>query len=98
MNLIDRTIDLENIFKSGYVDIGFKGSTSIKKVLPIIVPTLSYEDMAVSNGTDAMLAFAEMIKIKEKRERQKIRNDMLAYCKLDTLAMLEIYKKIKMLI
>ncbi len=98
MNLIDRTIDLENIFKSGYVDIGFKGSTSIKKVLPIIVPSLSYEDMAVSNGTDAMLAFAEMIKIKEKRERQKIRSDMLAYCKLDTLAMLEIYKKIKMLI
>ena len=98
VNLISRTIDLENIFKSGYVDIEFKGSTSIKKVLPVIVPSLSYEDMTVSNGTDAMLAFAEMISIKEKRKRQKIRNDMLAYCKLDTLAMLEIYKKIAMLI
>ena len=29
--LIDRTMDLEDLFKEGYVDINFQGSTSIKK-------------------------------------------------------------------
>ena len=31
LDLVERTIDLEDIFKGGYVDIAFGGSTSIKK-------------------------------------------------------------------
>ena len=95
LKLIKRTIDLENIFKMGYVDINFMGSTSIKKVLPVIVPSLTYEGMAVANGTDAMIAFAKMISLESKDKRKKLRNEMLEYCKLDTLAMVKIYEKIK---
>ena len=36
-----------------------------------------------------------MIKLTDKNEKIRIRNDMLEYCKLDTLAMVKIYKRIK---
>ena len=95
LNLVERTIDLEDIFKGGYVDIAFGGSTSIKKVLPVIVPDLTYEGLAVANGTDAMVAFAEMLTLLPGAKRDKLRDEMLRYCKLDTLAMVRIFEKME---
>mgnify|MGYP006146400933 FL=1 len=92
-----RMIDLEDIFKKGYVDIAFGGSTSIKKVLPVIVPELSYDNMKVANGTDAMEAFTRMVEMPDGLKRKKLKEDMLEYCKLDTLAMVEIFKKMEQL-
>ena len=92
-NVIERTIDLEDIFKGGYVDIAFGGSTSIKKVLPVIVPDLNYDNMAVANGTDAMEAFTRILEMPDGANRKKLRKDMLEYCKLDTLAMVRIFEK-----
>ena len=90
-----RTIDLEDIFKAGYIDIAFGGSTSIKKVLPILVPELTYEGMSVANVTDAMEAFSKIIGLEDNIQKTKLREDMLAYCKLDTLAMVKLYEKMK---
>jgi len=95
LGLVERTIDLEDIFKGGYVDIAFGGSTSIKKVLPVIVPDLTYEGLTVANGTDAMVAFVEMISMAPGAKRNKLRDEMLSYCKLDTLAMLRIFEKME---
>jgi hypothetical protein len=94
-NISDRTIDLEDIFKGGYVDIAFGGSTSIKKVLPVIVPDLTYADMEVANGTDAMEAFTRLLEMPDGLDKTKLQNEMLEYCKLDTLAMVEIFKKME---
>ena len=94
-NVSDRTIDLEDIFKGGYVDIAFGGSTSIKKVLPVIVPDLTYADMEVANGTDAMEAFTRLLEMPDGLDKTKLKNEMLEYCKLDTLAMVEIFKKME---
>ena len=91
----ERTIDLEDIFKAGYIDIAFGGSTSIKKVLPILVPELTYDSMTVANGTDAMEAFSKIIEWEDNTEKTKLKEDMLAYCKLDTFAMVKIYEKMK---
>ena len=88
-----RMIDLEDLFKGGYVDIAFGGSTSIKKVLPVIVPELSYDNMEVANGTDAMEAFTRMLEMPEGSDRKKLKKDMLEYCELDTLAMVRIFQK-----
>ena len=93
-NINLRMIDLEDIFKDGYVDIQFRGSTSIKKVLPIITE-LSYDDLEVSNGTDAMGAFVEMIETRDEIKKANIRNEMLRYCERDTLAMVKIFETIK---
>ncbi len=49
-----RVYDLMDIFsKQLYVHKGFKGGTSIKDVLPVLVPELSYADLAIKEGGTA---------------------------------------------
>ena len=88
-NLIDRLWDLETIFTKGYyLSSEFCGSTSIKKVLPVLVPDLSYKDLYISNGADAFISYLEMIDDKTNAERkQEIYNGLLEYCRMDTYAM-----------
>jgi hypothetical protein len=97
-SVTERTIDLEDIFKAGYIDIAFGGSTSIKKVLPILVPELTYDNMSVANGTDAMEAFSKIIELEDNSKKTKLREDMFDYCKLDTFAMVKIFEKISEII
>ena len=92
-DLIKRTLDLEDVFKEGYVDIAFAGLTSIKKVLPVIVPNLTYEGMDVASGTDAMEAWIRLIAMPNGAEKDRLRETMLEYCKLDTYAMVRIFEE-----
>lgn len=94
-SLIERTVDLEEPFKQDYVDIAFGGSTSIKKVLPVLVPELSYEHMEVANGTEAMEGWKKLIGLPHSPEKQILRDAMLKYCELDTLAMVKIYQYLR---
>ena len=94
-SLIERTVDLEEPFKQDYVDIAFGGSTSIKKVLPVLVPELSYEHMEVANGTEAMEGWKKLISLPHSPEKRALREAMLKYCELDTLAMVKIYQYLR---
>ncbi|MGB1338206.1 MAG: DUF2779 domain-containing protein [Planktomarina sp.] len=94
-SLIDRTLDLEDIFAAAYVDIAFGGSTSIKKVLPVLASDLDYAGMAVANGTDAMEAWKRLIAMADGKDRDRLRADMLEYCKLDTYAMVRIFEEME---
>jgi hypothetical protein len=89
--MIDRTMDLEDPFKEGYVDIQFQGSTSIKKVLPALVPELDYSAMKVASGTDAMEAWHRLVGLPDGPAKDELKASMLEYCKLDTLAMVRIF-------
>ena len=91
-DLIKRTLDLEDMFKDGYVDIAFAGSTSIKKVLPVIAPDLKYSGMDVASGTAAMEAWIRLITMPDSAEKNQLREAMLNYCKLDTYAMVRIFE------
>ena len=90
--LVERTVDLEDLFKEGYVDINFHGSTSIKKVLPVLVPELDYAGMDVASGTDAMEAWQRLISLPAGQAKDDLRKLMLEYCELDTLAMVRIFE------
>ena len=57
----------------------------------MLVPELSYKDLEVQEGGAAMYEYAKMIKL-EGEEKEKIKQNLLEYCKLDTLAMVEIHK------
>ncbi len=94
-SLIERTLDLEDLFKDGYVDIAFGGSTSIKMVLPVLAPDLTYEGMDVANGTDAMEAWIRFITMSESADKDQLREAMLEYCKLDTYAMVRIFEEME---
>lgn len=95
-----RVYDLMESFKHGYyVDYRFHGSASIKKVLPVLVPELSYKELAIGEGTMAMTKWYELVHGElAEEERRKITADLLAYCKLDTWAMVEIWRRMRDLI
>lgn len=83
--------------KKWYVTPAMQGSYSIKYVLPALVPEFekAYKELdGVQNGSQAMNAFANLSKMQEN-EKQKIRNSLLEYCKLDTLAMVKIFEVLK---
>ena len=90
-SLNTRMVDLEVPFKTSYVDVRFDGSTSIKKVLPVVCPTLSYDDLEVKDGASAMEAWERLI-VAERQEADHIAASMYLYCERDTLAMVEIYR------
>ncbi len=93
--IINRIIDLEDIIKASYYDPNFHGSYSIKVVLPTLVPDMSYEHLAIGDGQSATVAFAELARGKyTSQEACNIRNQLLAYCKQDTFAMVKIYNKL----
>jgi len=96
LGLNERTFDLMKVFKRDYTRPDFYGSASIKAVLPVMVPELSYKDLDVQNGTMAMTEWKKIINCElSPEEAQKTRKDLLDYCGLDTFAMVEIYKKIR---
>ena len=41
-----------------------------------------------------MLSYARLSKMDDGDEKQKIRRDLLAYCRLDTLAMVKIWERL----
>lgn len=80
-----------------YVTPSMNGSYSIKYVLPALVPEMqqAYKELdGVQNGGEAMQAFANLSKLDET-EKEKMRNALLAYCKLDTLAMVKVLEKLR---
>ncbi len=73
-----------------------KGSSSIKYVLPAMIPgheELNYQNLSIQNGTMAMNIY-ENLHLRPASEIEKIRRDLLAYCKLDTLAMVRLWEKL----
>jgi len=94
--LNERIYDLGDFINYGmYIHPGFKGSWSIKNVLPVMVPELSCSDMEIGKGDQAMMAWWRLTNDDlPTDEVKKTKIALLEYCKLDTLAMVEIFKKI----
>ncbi|MDO8549462.1 MAG: DUF2779 domain-containing protein, partial [Ignavibacteria bacterium] len=94
--LNERVDDLMIPFSSNwYVHKDFGGSASIKKVLPVLVTELSYKELGIHEGAAAQRLWMESV-LDGKRDdlKAQILNDLEKYCKLDTLAMVEIYKQL----
>lgn len=95
----ERMYDLMQIFRKGYyVHKDFDGSAKLKKVLPVIVPELSYKGLGIQEGMIASNSWGEAVKPgTSRKERDKIYKDLLDYCELDTLAMVKILEKLSKL-
>lgn len=81
--------------KKYYYTKEMQGSYSIKYVLPALVPELSYEGMAVSNGDVASSIYKSLQCVTDADEIEKVRQDLLAYCRLDTLGMVKLLEKLQ---
>jgi hypothetical protein len=93
--IIHRLKDLMIPFqKRWYYTPSMKGSYSIKKVLPALVPELSYYDLNIQEGGTAINTFSAMLTGVFQGDIEQTLNDLLAYCKLDTFAMVKILEKL----
>jgi len=95
-NYNERLFDLMEIFqKNLYVHKDFKGKYSIKKVLPVFDPELSYKELSVQDGAMAMNSWKKMaFETVNDVEKEQLKNDLLEYCRLDTWAMVRIYEEL----
>ena len=86
--------DLKEIFqKQHYVHHKFRGSASLKKVLPAIVSKVGYEDLDIQEGGGAADAWWKMISsVAPPDKAAKIAKNLKIYCGVDTYAMYAIWK------
>ena len=100
LNIRDHIVDLWDPFKAGHYYVpAMGGSTSIKYVLPALwpgEPSLDYHnlDERCQNGGNAMTIFPQ-IKDMEPAEQAATRKALLAYCCLDTYAMVKVWERLK---
>ena len=93
---IIRIVDLMKPFQEkAYYHPLFKGSFSIKNVLPAIDPELNYYDLPISSGSIAMIAFEKLQTETDIFKIAETRDALLEYCKMDTLAMVKIFEALK---
>jgi hypothetical protein len=95
--IIERVVDLKIPFSQKWIDIpACEGSASIKKVLPIFIPELSYQDLEIQEGMYASFVYSQLAQ-QDKATQEIQRYQLLQYCKLDTFAMVKILEKIYLL-
>jgi len=94
--VIARLVDLIVPFRSfHYYHPRQRGSASIKNVLPAITGQ-GYEGLAIAEGGEASLRYLDITYGDvTQEERLRTREELLAYCGLDTEGMVRIIKRLK---
>lgn len=91
-SILDRLIDLLPIIGDHVCHPDFRGRLTIKKVLPVLVPELSYAGLEVADGNTAITRFARMARGEiSGNDVPLTRRQLLDYCKLDTFAMVRLH-------
>ncbi|MCE3279061.1 MAG: hypothetical protein K0S44_1252 [Bacteroidetes bacterium] len=95
-NRLSRLIDLMIPFQDkSYYHPAMKNSFSIKNLLPALAPELSYNDLKISSGSIAMIAFEKLASETDMFKILEIREQLLEYCKMDTLAMVKVFETLE---
>jgi hypothetical protein len=98
-NVNSRMADLMIPFSKGYyIDARFGGSASIKNVLPVLVPELSYKELGIQEGGNAQRSWMGAVLYNKRADKSRVLKDLEEYCKLDTLAMVEIFNFLNRLV
>ena len=74
----------------------FRGSFSLKSVLPAPLPDLTYKGMEVGNGEEAGTAWEQMLRPDTTTdEKARLKLALLAYCRQDTWALVSLLNFVK---
>ena len=73
------------------------GSVSLKSVLPALVPELSYKELEVQDGTQAMEVYLSLEDLGDSAAATAQREALWEYCKMDTLAMVRVLDTLRSL-
>ena len=89
-----RLVDVMEFFRKNYIYFPEQnGSYSLKTILPILVPAMSYKDLVINNGSKAMAAYEKMGDL-SLEEQAVVRQQLLDYCFMDVACLPEIIKAI----
>jgi hypothetical protein len=93
-----RLADLLPLVRDHVYHPDFEGSFSLKVVLPVLVPGLGYDDLAISDGEIASGLLARLLIEDEPRdliERAAVREGLLRYCERDTLGTVRLLERLR---
>jgi Domain of unknown function(DUF2779) len=99
-DLDSRLVDLRAILSGHLYAPGFAGSFRLKHVLPILVPELSWDNVAIDNGEQATAELYRLLFDSAgilPTERAGLEMELRAYCELDTLAMVKLTERLRAL-
>ena len=85
-----RLFDLLPVVRHNYYHPGFRGSFSIKNVLPALVPGSGYDDLSIADGQTAAVRYVAALGSTDSAERRRTFQGLRAYCERDTLAMVQL--------
>ena len=89
--VIDRFKDLHAIMRKQFYHLRFKGSFSLKAVLPALVHDMDYNELAIQEGGQASFEYLRMMDPSTTgEEKERIKKELLTYCGYDTMAMVKI--------
>jgi predicted RecB family nuclease len=87
--LLGKLVDLLPVVRNNVYHPDFRGSFSLKYILTPLVPELTYSDLVIVDGLLASVEIARLLFVAHKippAERDRLRQDLLAYCERDTWA------------
>jgi predicted RecB family nuclease len=84
----NRLWDLLPVVRAHVYHPRFRGSYSIKSVLPALIPSMTYDGMEIADGGQAGLAWDRLVRGGlDAAEGDRLREALRAYCAQDTRAM-----------
>lgn len=91
-----RMVDLEMPFKKDwFYHHNMQGGYSMKSILPALVENMSYNNMNVKDGVDAMVIYQQLIFETDENKKTKVLNDLISYCRMDTLGLVYVYEELE---
>jgi predicted RecB family nuclease len=94
-----RVLDLKKLVEERVYLKEFRGSFSLKSVLPALAPGHGYEDLRIRDGEAASAEYKRMCApTTPPSETERVAQDLLAYCKRDTEAMVELLQALEGLV
>ena len=94
-----KSTGIENVDIFNYYHKDLSGGYSIKKTLPVLVPSLTYKGMDVGNGVQAYIAYINYDSAQPTfntlRTKADRREALKRYCQQDTWAMVEILRAVR---
>lgn len=87
-----RLVDLEALIRHEFYHPGLHGRTSLKVALPVLVPGLTYDGLAIAEGASALCAIIDLVRGRyTEEEAQRVQRDLRDYCARDTLALVALH-------
>ncbi|MCO5230464.1 MAG: DUF2779 domain-containing protein [Chitinophagales bacterium] len=94
---IQRMVDLETPFKKDwYYHPKMNGGYSVKNILPTIEQSpLSYDDIKIKDGVDAMVVYQKLLRETDTTVINKTLEELIDYCRMDTLGLNAIFLELR---